>query len=184
MEYRNHHPKIYILSGKAKSGKNLVSKMILEYYQNKKCIELSYAHSLKEYAKNITGWNGGEKDKPRDFLQSLGIDLLKKIDSNFLINRVCQDIEVYSYFYDVLIITDARLKEEIEIPKGKFENVTVIRIERNSTENGLNETQKKHITETDLDTYTNYDYIISNDGNYEVLQNQVYSILKEEGKNE
>lgn len=183
MEYRNHRPKIYILSGKAKSGKNLVSKMILEYYQNKKCIELSYAYSLKEYVKNITGWNGEEKEKPRDFLQSLGIDLLKKIDSNFLINRVCQDIEVYSYFYDVLIITDARLKEEIEIPKNKFENVTVIRIERNSTENGLNEIQKQHITETALDHYHEFDYVICND-NYQNLQNQVYSILKEEGKNE
>lgn len=183
MEYRNHHPKIYILSGKAKSGKNLVSKMILAYYQNKKCIELSYAHSLKEYAKNITGWNGEEKEKPRDFLQSLGIDLLKKIDSNFLINRVCQDIEVYSYFYDVLIITDARLKEEIEIPKNKFENVTVIRIERNSTENELNEIQKQHITETDLDDYDEFDYVLCND-NYQNLQKQVYDILKEEDKNE
>lgn len=184
MEYTNQHPKIFILSGKAKSGKNEVAKMILKYYQDKKGLELSYAHYLKEYAKNILDWNGEEKDKPRDFLQSLGIDLIKKINSNLLINRVCQDIEVYSYFYDILIITDARLKEEIDIPKSKFRNITVIRIERDNFENGLNETQKSHITETDLDTYTNYDYVISNDGNYEVLQDQVYSILKEVDENE
>lgn len=184
MEYINQHPHIFILSGKAKSGKNEVAKMIVEYYQTKKCIELSYAHYLKEYVKNITGWNGEEQDKPRDFLQSLGIDLLKKIDNQFLIHRVCQDIEVYSYFYDIIIVTDARLKEEIEIPKSKFKKVTVIRVERNHFENGLNEVQKNHITETDLDNYHEFDYVISNENNKENLKKQIYHILKEVDENE
>jgi len=184
MEYINQHPQIFILSGKAKSGKNEVAKMIVEYYQAKKCIELSYAYYLKEYAKNILNWTGEEKDKPRDFLQSLGIDLIKKIDDKFLIHRVCQDIEVYSYFYDIIIVTDARMKDEIEIPKTKFQNVTVIRIERNNFENGLNDTQKKHITETDLDNYHEFDYVISNENDKENLQKQVNHILKEVDENE
>lgn len=179
MEYVNRHPKIFILSGKAKSGKNMVSTLIQEYYASLKCLELSYAHSLKEYARNITGWQGEEQDKPRDFLQSLGIDLVKKIDPQFLITRVCQDIEVYSYFYDVLIITDARLQEEIEIPKNKFNQATVIRIERNNVENGLEEYQKKHITEIALDHYNQFDYVITNEGDYQTLKKQVYDILKE-----
>lgn len=184
MEYIDRNPHIFILSGKAKSGKNLVSKIILEYYQSKKCLELSYAHYLKEYAKNILSWNGEEDGKPRDFLQSLGIDLLKKIDEQFLITRVCQDIEVYRYFYDILIVTDARLKEEIEIPRNKFDKVTVIRIERENFDNGLNQSQNSHITETALDNYTDYDYVILNYNDIKGLQSQVYTILKEVDKYE
>lgn len=184
MIYQNRKPNIFILSGKAKSGKNLVAQIISNYYQEKKVIQLSFAYYLKQYAKTITGWDGSEKEKPRDLLQSLGIDLLKKIDSHFLVNRVCQDIEVYRCFYDVLIITDARLKEEIEIPRNKFEKVTVIRIERNHSDNGLNEIQNKHITETDLDNYHQFDYVIANEGDPINLQNQVYAILKEVDKYE
>ena len=67
---------------------------------------------------------------------------------------------MYSYFYDIIIITDARLKEEIEIPKKSFSNVITIRIQ-NKEENNLTEKEKKHITETNLDTYKDFDYIIS-----------------------
>ena len=180
MEFKNKNPKIFIISGKAGSGKDLVSSLICEYYKNLKCKKLSYAYYLKQYVKNITNWDGKEETKPRDILQSIGIDLLKnKIDKNFLINRVSEDIQVYSYFYDVIIITDARLLEEIKIPVNKFKNVVTIRINRNK-ENDLNINQKNHITETDLDEYKEFDYIIENNDNYDELVNNIKNILKEE----
>lgn len=83
-----------------------------------------------------------------------------------------------------MIVTDARLKEEIEIPKNIFSTVTVIRIERQMSDNGLNEIQKNHITETDLDKYTNYDYRISNNEDIKKLKSKVYDILKEVDSNE
>ncbi len=175
MQYNNKNPKIFILSGKAKSGKNLIANFIEEYYSNKKCIQLSYAYYLKQYIKKITNWDGKEESKPRDLLQSLGIDLLKKIDNQLLIRRVMEDIKVYSYFYDVIIVTDARLKEEIEIPKKLFKCIT-IRI--NKDDNNLTQIQKQHITETDLDNYRNFDYIIENK-DIEELKKQIINVLKE-----
>ena len=128
--YTYKEPIIFVLSGKAKSGKNLIADKIENYYKNKRCIQISYAFYLKNYVKNIYDWNGSEEDKPRELLQKIGIDLIKnKIDSNLLIRRVCEDIKVYSYFYDIIIITDARLKDEIEIPKRLFNNVVTIRID-------------------------------------------------------
>ena len=156
MEYINRNPKIFILSGKAKSGKNYVADIISDYYKNS--IQISYAYYLKQYVKKISNWNGLEETKPRDLLQSLGIDLIKKIDKELLIRRVMEDIKVYSYFYDVIIVTDARLKEEIIIPKKLFNCIT-IRI--NGKDNDLTDKQKNHITETDLDNY-NFDYVIDN----------------------
>ena len=175
VQCNNKNPKIFILSGKAKSGKNLIADIIEKYYSDKKCIQLSYAYYLKQYVKKITNWDGSEENKPRDLLQSLGIDLLKKIDQNLLIRRVIEDIKVYSYFYDVIIVTDARLIEEIEEPKKIFNCIT-IRINKDS--NNLTEEQRKHITETNLDDYQNFDYVVENK-DIEDLKKQIINILKE-----
>jgi len=176
MEFINHNPKILILSGKAKSGKNLAANLIEEYYASKKCIQLSYAYYLKQYVKKITKWDGNENTKPRKLLQDLGIDLLKKqIDDKLLIRRICEDIKVYSYFYDIIIITDARLKDEIEIPLKMFKNVKTIRITRENFDNELSNEEKKHITETDLDNYDNFDYVIDSVD----LKTNLYDVLKE-----
>lgn len=160
--YTYKEPLIFVLSGKAKSGKNLIADKIENYYKNKRCIQISYAFYLKNYVKNIYDWNGSEEDKPRELLQKIGIDLIKnKIDSNLLIRRVCEDIKVYSYFYDIIIITDARLKDEIEIPKRLFNNVVTIRIDSIYYDKKITIEQMNHITETNLDNYDKFDYIIN-----------------------
>lgn len=178
MEFIKKNVKIYILSGKARSGKNEVSNIISEYYKNKKCITLSYAYYLKDYIKRISGWDGKEETKPRELLQQIGIELIKnKIDSNLLVRRLMEDIKVFSYFYDVIIITDARLVDEIEIPKKQFNNITTIRVIRN-VDNTLTINEQKHLTEIGLDNYNNFDYIIENN-DYETLKRDVYKIINE-----
>lgn len=160
--YTYKEPLIFVLSGKAKSGKNLLADKIENYYKNKRCIQISYAFYLKNYVKNIYGWSGSEEDKPRELLQKIGIDLIKnKIDSNLLIRRVCEDIKVYGYFYDIIIITDARLKDEIETPKRLFNNVVTIRIDSIYYDKKMTIEQMNHITETNLDNYDKFDYIIN-----------------------
>ena len=160
--YTYKEPIIFVLSGKAKSGKNLIADKIENYYKNKRCIQISYAFYLKNYVKNIYDWNGSEEDKSRELLQKIGIDLIKnKIDSNLLIRRVCEDIKVYSYFYDIIIITDARLKDEIEIPKRLFNNVVTIRIDSIYYDKKMTIEQMNHITETNLDNYNKFDYVIN-----------------------
>ena len=168
MQYISKNPKIFILSGKAKSGKNYVADIISDYYKNS--VQISYAYYLKQYIKKITNWDGKEETKPRDLLQSLGIDLIKKIDKELLIRRVMEDIKVYSYFFDVIIVTDARLKEEVDIPKKLFKCIT-IRI--NGKDNDLTQKQKNHITEIDLDGYK-FDYVIDNINN---TKDEVLKIL-------
>ena len=175
----NREPKIFIISGKARSGKDLVSDFICNHYDNKKCKKLSYAYYLKQYVKDITDWDGSEETKPRDLLQQLGIELIKeKISDTFLIDRIIDDIKIYSYFYDIIVITDARLVDEIEIPKKEFDNIITIRVNK-LDDNGLTDIQKKHITETDLDGYNNFDYIINNNGDYKKLKDDLNKILKE-----
>ena len=40
MEFIKKNPKLFIISGKARSGKNEISKIIEKYYSNKKCITI------------------------------------------------------------------------------------------------------------------------------------------------
>lgn len=184
MNFVNKNPKIYIISGKARSGKDTIADIIEKYYGNKKVIKLSYSYYLKDFAKRITGWDGSDNTKPREFLQQLGIELIKtKIDEHFLINRLCDDIKIFSYFYDVIIITDARLVDEIEIPKKLYPCANVIKITRN-IENNLTTNEKKHLTEIALDNYNKYDYIIENNETLDELAKKVIEIIRKEDLNE
>lgn len=180
MEFKQRKTKIIILSGKAKSGKNTVADILQSLNKDQKIMQTSYSYYLKDYARRILDWDGKEETKPRAFLQELGISLIQKnIDSQLLIRRLCEDICVFSYFYDMILVTDARLKAEIEIPKQQFSDVTVIRITRDDYKDGLTEIERKHVTETELDTYTDYDYIIKNSGDEVALRRAVEAIWEE-----
>lgn len=169
-----NNPKIYIISGKASAGKNTVADIIKEK-ENDKTIIIAYASYLKEYAKNILNWDGSEDSKPRTFLQELG-DLVKEIDPMFLVNRIIEDIEVYKHFYNNIIISDARFAFEIENIKDKY-STCVIRV--NGKDSMLTETEKMHNTETSLDDYNDYDYVINNNDTIDSLRNNVYEILED-----
>jgi len=180
MEFKKNNPKIFILSGKAQSGKNETAEIIKEIYesQNKKTVVIAYAKYLKDYAKEITNWDGREETKPRELLQQLGVELIKnQIDKNMLINRIKEDIKVYKYFFDVIIISDARFESEIEEIKNENKNVVVIKIE--GKENNLTEQQRSHMTETALDNYNKYDYVIENKTTKQKLKKQITKIMEE-----
>ena len=178
MEFIKRNPKIFIISGKARSGKGEVSKIISDYYKDKKSIIISFGHYIKDYAKRVSDWNGDEDTKPRELLQQLGIELIKnKINDKLFIRRIKEDIEVFSYFYDIIIVNDARLLDEIESLKSSYSDSTFIRVKSND-ENNLTTSQKNHITETDLDNYKYFDYIIENNGSKEDLKKQVEEILR------
>ena len=75
MEFVKRNPKIFILSGIARSGKDTVAKIIKDYYKEKDTIIISFGHYIKDYVKRVSDWDGSEETKPRDFLQQLGIEL-------------------------------------------------------------------------------------------------------------
>ncbi len=173
---------LFIISGKARHGKDTTADIIKDYYEEKKkkIIGLHYVSCLKEYAKKISGWDGSDDTKPRSLLQELSTDIIRKqINQDFFIERTIQDIKVYSYYFDVITIADTRLKVEIEKTKPTIKNTITIRINRPNFDNGLTLEQKNHITEVDLDDYDKFDYKIENDGTIEDLRKKIYEILDE-----
>lgn len=182
MEFKKKNPKIFIVSGKANSGKDTTCDLISNYIKIKglKSVNLQFSSYIKMYAKVISGWDGSEDSKPRTLLQQLGTDVIRdKIDNEFFIKRIIGDIKVYSYYFDVITISDTRLPEEIDSIYNNFDNVIRVRIERPDFKNNLNSTERKHRTEVALDNYSNYDYTLINDGTIEELDEKVKEMVNE-----
>ncbi len=170
--------KVFLLCGKARCGKDTAANVIKKYYENKAIIT-SISKYIKLYAMEISAWTGSEIDKPRTLLQELGTDIVrdKLGKKDIYINRLLDDIDVYHYFSDIVVVKDIRFPREIELIKNKYPNTTVIHIKRINFENELDEKQKNHPTEIALDNYHNFDYEIIND-DFKTLEIDIINILK------
>lgn len=171
--------KIFIIAGKAGSGKGEVAKLINEFYiyklQNNVITE--YSKYIKEYAKELTEWDGISKNKPRDFLQSFG-SKIRSYDKYFFTKRMIEDIKVYSFAnIDNVIIADTRLPEEIEKIKENYDNVYTICVENQFAPSTLTIEQQAHITEIALDNYDDFDYIVANDS-LDKLKPKIFAFLE------
>lgn len=178
MEAIYRKPNIYLVCGKARHGKDTLSSYIKEAYESegKTAIITYLGKYIKYYAREMTGWDLSDETKPRQLLQQLGTEVIRqKLNKEHLfIDRLIEDIEIFSYFYDAIIISDARLELEVRELKKAFPDLQVIHINRPNFDNGLTEEQKNHITETSLDNFDEYDVEI---------ENTTLEKLKEDAKN-
>lgn len=182
MEIISKKPTIYLLSGKARNGKDTIAGFLKKFYEadGKKVIYSRAGKYIRYYAIEMTGWDGSEETKPRDLLQELGTEVIRnKLNKKeMFIQRQLDDIEIYSYFYDAIIVPDIRLPREIDSVKEKFDNVVTIEVNRINFDSSLTGNQKKHITETAMDNYKDFDYIVTND-TLEKLEEDIYKIYRE-----
>ena len=172
--------KVYLISGPARNGKDTIGDFLEKDYKEMgyKVCRTQIAKYLKMYIKDYFGWDGSEETKPRELLQNLGVELIKThIDDSMLVRRMVEDIKVYSYFYDVITISDARFPNEIDTIKNNFSKVISIRVLR-AEKNDLTEKQNKHATEIAMNDYSNYDYVINNNDTLENLEKEVRKCIK------
>lgn len=166
MEFIKKESLIILIAGKAESGKSTLAKYLqLEYEkQNKKVIVSPYTKYLKLLIETITDSKITDENKPRDMLQQISSKIIKGElnNSNFFIDRQIEDIKIYSYFADVILIPDVRFPNEISDIKATFNKVISIGITRKNYISILTDEQQKDITETALDDYHDYDFEIEN----------------------
>ena len=169
--------RIFLIAGKAGSGKNEVAKLIKEYYIYKleECAITSYSKYIKNFALELTNWDGTESNKPRDFMQRLGDDM-RKNDPNFLVSNMIKDITIYQKYVENVVISDVRMPNEIEEIKNSFDNVYAFYIVNQFGSSKLTIEQQSHITEVALEDYPDFDYIIAND-DLSRLKEKVFAIL-------
>ncbi|MBR4231037.1 MAG: hypothetical protein IKR74_02650 [Bacilli bacterium] len=170
--------RIFLVAGKAGSGKNEVAKLIKEYYIYKleECAITSYSKYIKQFARELTDWDGMDANKPRDFMQQIG-DKIRKIDPYYFTSNMIKDISIYKEYVNNLVISDVRMPEEIEEIKENFDEVYAIYVVNQFGNSSLTIEQQSHITETALENYDEFDYTLAND-TMESLKDKVFKYLE------
>ena len=157
---------IYMIGGKARSGKDTFTKYLkkeLESIGKKVCV-MQLSLYLKVLIREYLEIEMDDNNKPRKLLQELGTDIIREKMGKkyFYTNRLIEDIEILSNYFDTFIVSDVRLPLEYEEVSKKFSDVNKIYIERENNEDSLDGEEAKHITEVALDSYHDYDFIIKN----------------------
>ncbi len=172
--------KIILIGGQANSGKDTTAEFIDEYYRSRglDVVNIQIAYYIKMYAKEIAKWDGDNETKPRQLLQDLGTELIRKqIDEYFFIKRIIQDIDIYSRYFDIITISDGRLPEEFASIKLAYPETVTVHVTRPGYVSRLTKEQKSHVTESLVDTI-DYDYEIVNDGTIDDLQTKAIDLIR------
>jgi hypothetical protein len=168
--------RLFLVAGKAGSGKNEVAIFIKEILKN--TVITSFSKYIKLYTLELTDWDGRDISKPRAELQHMG-DRLRSIDKDFLTKRLLEDIEVYKREgISNVVISDVRLVNEIDFfKKIKDIEVVTIRVNSDTSRRNLTNDEKYHITEIELDNYNGFNYTVKNQFN-ENLKEEIIKILE------
>jgi len=173
------------ISGKKRSGKDTVSKLLIDILDDNYEIK-HFASKLKRIASILTGRSYefflDDSNKTlylddwgmnvREFLQKLGTDSLR---DNFV-----SDIWIKSLFSEYIghknwIISDVRFKDELDVIRNR--GGIIIRVD--AAYEGYEIPTDQHQSEIDLDdSYDKFDYIINNDSDMECLINKVNLMVK------
>ena len=127
----------------------------------------------------------------RDLLQLLGTEAMRNgLHENVWVNALMSEYKFTHYavgaldteltddmgMYPNWIITDTRFPNELAAARTK--NAITIKVHRPGSKS--DEKQAQHASETALDNVTDWDYVISNDGDLSDLRLKVYEILEAE----
>ena len=175
--------RIFVIGGQAKKRKNTFGEFLkeeLKDYSYKPCV-MHITEPLYSYARNYFQWDGSEDNKPREFLQKMGIEIIREKmgKKDFLLNRLYDDIEILNNFFDTFIIVDARLIHEFEDIKNHFDDVVTIKLERKNYDAMLSDEEAQHVTEMEINNYSDFDYIIEN-RSLDDLKNAAIEVIRNE----
>lgn len=170
--------KIFLIAGKSGSGKGEVAKLIKEFciYKLEDCVITGYSKYLKNFARELSDWDGNDNTKPRGYLQQLG-DKIRDIDSKFFINNMMNDLRIYDKLTQNVVISDVRFPAEIEAIKLNYDNVYSIYVENQHSQSKLTIEEQAHPTETAFENYDEFDYILAND-TLDSLKDKVFKYLE------
>lgn len=159
--------KIILITGSAGSGKDTYALYLKKQFEkaDKSVAILAFADVIKTTAKRNFNYKN-KKGAGRTLLQEIG-DRGRETKLNVWVYIIVQLIKTVYYNYDVCIITDCRMQNELEIIKQEFNNVELHRINRAYFKSKLSQKQQSHISEIDLnDVVADVNVDIGNCGLY------------------
>ena len=189
--------KVILISGKKQHGKNAVATILKEELSlnGYNVIETCFAEPLKEMAKTVFRLNGYQLTDPyaketiderwgmtpREIMQKLGTEVGRCIHKDVWVLNFCYRIKDQNFEKNcpnptIVLVTDTRFPNEVEIPKKILSKIITIRVNRP----GMPPTPfDSHPSETSLDSYDDWDYLINNFGTLKDLKKQCFEIIRE-----
>ena len=177
-----HNWEIQKWAGKLKTIGELISGIPKEKFEDQ---EFKYTTLPAMWDKD------GEPMTVRDLLQLLGTEAMRNglhenvwvnalmadyTPNHYLIGATTRHLDDATALYPNWIITDTRFPNELEAAKTR--NGISIKVHRPGSKSDAKQAQ--HASETALNNVTDWDYVISNDGDLDDLRNKVYEILEAE----
>lgn len=160
---------IIMISGKSGSGKDTLANIMRDQLESHglKTITLHYADLVKYYLKQYYNWNEEKDEAGRAMLQTLGTDKVRAHYPDYWASAIGQFLASIPTDFDCAFIPDARFPNEIEVVQKYNPQALTIRIERYINDEPyinplFTKKQLNHPSETSLDNYGYFDYIVEN----------------------
>lgn len=178
--------KIFLISGKAGSGKGAVGEALERELMKDgyPVLTISFGDAVKDALTRYYDWDGIKDKHGREMLQKLGTEQMRAMFPDFWAEYVAKFIAATRKDWVYVIIPDWRFINEFDVINDYNSDVTTIRVERYD-ENGnvyinpeMTDEQREHVSETELDKFP-FDYIIENRGNLEELEDNVLAVLED-----
>ena len=175
-------PKLIGLSGKKRSVKDTVYNIASTLMEESKIGRVAFGDAVRHEVSEITGYRMDfieeHKAEFRSLLQVWGTEFRRHFNgSNYWLEKMGEVLDKTQDHYDVLFITDVRFSNEAEWIRnrgGKLVKVERRQMVYHNIEDCIPDT---HSSETAMDDYSNYDYVINNDGTENELIASVSAML-------
>jgi len=181
-----------LVSGKAGVGKTTVANNLRNYLDAEQitpyALVVPFALGVKEVAKSM-GWDSKKDTRGRKLLQDIG-NLGREYNENAWVDYLMDYIgnNLPQEMIDIIIIDDWRFPNESDYFLNRPELYTTFMINVQSPKREVlkGTSYYKDVSETSLDGYNKFNYIIENHGTLEDLEtksvNVLYDIIEESKK--
>ena len=181
---------VLLISGKSASGKDTIANFMREELEalNNRVLIIHFADMVKFYAQTYFHWSGEKDINGRALLQRIGTDMVRAQDPDYWVDTVARFVAVLDAYndFDVALVPDARFPNEIVEFKKYIPHIKTIRVIRYNPDGTLffnpvfTMAQHKHSSETALDTYHEFDYIVEHSqDDLQDLRDSAHVILKD-----
>lgn len=164
--------KVFLLHGKAQSGKNYCADIMKALCETKgeKVLTIAFADWVKDCLRRYYGVEDYKSEWGRSNITHFATDTCRKNDPDIWARVVATTVKAMESEWDIVLIPDWRFENEAEVMERYFPNkvvkVLITRPDVNNVDK-MTEKQREHQSETELDNYHFFDYFVINKTNFE-----------------
>lgn len=161
--------KVFLLRAHAQSGKDTCALLMKEEYEKKgkRVIIIGFGDYVKFTLSRYYGVEDFKSKVGRTVIQHYATEQVRGYDPTFWGRTVADLVAAIQDDFDIVIVPDWRFRNEYEAMAARFDfeeikTILITRPDYQLTDN-MTEAQRAHSSESELDSYTDYDYTIVNE---------------------